>query len=86
MDADTPADLKERIKAYRKVCTQMKFVAVRAEYACRFADIFRQVVTTDVKQKGWKEGDRCRTTYLDNDDCIAMTFVELVQRECVGAG
>ena len=51
MDADTPADLRERIKAYRKVCTQMKFVAVRAEYACRFADIFRQVVATDVKQK-----------------------------------
>lgn len=78
VDADTPADLRERIKAYRNVCAQMKFVAVRAEYACRFADIFRQVVMADVKQKGWKEGDLCLTTYLDNDDCIARTFVEQV--------
>lgn len=84
--ADTPADLRERIKAYRKVCTQMKFVAVRAEYACRFADIFRQVVMADLKQKGWKEGDLCLTTYLDNDDCIARMFVEQVQKECVGFG
>lgn len=86
MDADTPADLRERIKAYRNVCGQMKFVAVKAEYACRFADIFRQVVMADVKQKGWKEGDLCLTTYLDNDDCIARTFVEQVQKECVGFG
>lgn len=86
VDADTPADLRERIKAYRNVCTQMKFVAVRAEYACRFADIFRQVVAADVKQKGWNEGDLCLTTYLDNDDCIARTFVEQVQKECVGFG
>lgn len=32
VDADTPVDLRERIKAYRNVCAQMKFVAVRAEY------------------------------------------------------
>lgn len=86
MDADTPADLRERIKAYRNVCGQMKFVAVKAEYACRFADIFRQVVAVDLKQKGWKDGDLCLTTYLDNDDCIARTFVEQVQKECVGFG
>lgn len=84
VDADTPVDLRERIKAYRNVCAQMKFVAVRAEYACRFADIFRQVVAADLKQKGWKEGDLCLTTYLDNDDCIARMFVEQVQKECVG--
>ena len=82
VDADTPADLRERIKAYRNVCAQIKFVAVKAEYACRFADIFRQVVMVDVKQKGWNDGDICLTTYLDNDDCIAKTFVERVQKEC----
>lgn len=81
VDADTPADLRERIKAYRNVCAQMKFVAVKAEYACRFADIFRQVVMADLKQKGWNEGDLCLTTYLDNDDSIAKTFVERVQKE-----
>lgn len=64
VDADTPANLRERIKTYRNVCAQMKFVAVKAEYACRFAYIFRQVVMADVKQKGWKEGDLCLTTYL----------------------
>ena len=82
VDADTPEEFRERIKACRNVCAQMKFVAVKAEYACRFADIFRQVVMADMKQKGWNEGDLCLTTYLDNDDSIAKTFVERVQKEC----
>ena len=83
VDEDTPAGCRERIKAYRADCPQMRFVGVKAEYAFRFADIFRQVVTADLRKKGWNDGDLCLTTYLDNDDCIARTFVERVQAECM---
>lgn len=83
VDESTPAVYREEIKAYRNRCPQIKFVGVKAEYACRFADIFRHVVLTDLKQKGWKDGDLCLTTYLDNDDSIANNFVERVQSECL---
>lgn len=86
VDEGTPAVYREKIKTYRNLCPQIRFVVVKAEYAYRFADIFQHVVLTDLKQGGWKDGDLCLTTYLDNDDCIARTFVEQVQKECVGFG
>lgn len=84
VDENTSTKYREKIKAYRIACPQIRFVGVRAEFAPRFADVFRQVVTTDLRKKGWNEGDLCLTTYLDNDDCVAKTFVERVQAECLG--
>lgn len=84
VDENTSTKYREKIKAYRMACPQIRFVGVRAEFAPRFADVFRQVVTTDLRKKGWNEGDLCLTTYLDNDDCVAKTFVERVQAECLG--
>lgn len=49
VDANTPAVYRERIKTYRKLCSQIKFVGVKAEYSYQFADIFRQVVLQDLK-------------------------------------
>ncbi len=82
-DEDTPTVYREKIKSYRISCPQIRIVGVRAEYAFRFADIFRQVVQADLLKEAWNEGDLCLTTYLDNDDCIARTFVEKVQAECL---
>lgn len=82
VDEDTPAKEREKIKSFRQLCPQIRFVGVKPRYAFRFADIFRQVVTADLQEKGWQEGDLCLTTYLDNDDCIARTFVEKTQAEC----
>ena len=83
VDADTPAAYREQIKAYRLLCPQIHFIGVKPQYAFRFADVFRQVVMADLQKKGFDEGDLCLTTYLDNDDCIAKTFVERVQAECL---
>lgn len=83
VDENTPKAYREQIKAYRSVCSQIHFVGVKPQYAFHFADVFRQVVTADLQKKGWNEGDLCLTTYLDNDDCIARTFVEKVQAECL---
>lgn len=83
VDENTPAEFREKIKAYRVICPQIRFVGVKAEFAPRFADVFRQVVARDLQKKGWNEGDLCLTTYLDNDDSIARTFVERVQAECL---
>lgn len=83
VDEKTPTTYCEKIKAYRSLCPQIHFVAVNPQYAFRFADIFRQVVLADLQKKGWNEGDLCLTTYLDNDDCIAKTFVEKVHAECL---
>lgn len=83
VDADTPAAYREQIKSYRSLCPQMHFVGVKPQYAIHFADVFCQVVMADLQKNGWNEGDLCLTTYLDNDDCIARTFVERVQAECL---
>lgn len=82
VDEDTPAEYREKIKTYRSRCRQIRFVGIKPRYALRFADIFRQVVVADLQKEGWKQGDLCLTTYLDNDDCIARTFVETAQTEC----
>ncbi len=84
VDEDTPVVYREKIKKYRALCPQIRIVAVKEEFAFRFANVFRQVVQADLKNNGWSGGDLCLTTYLDNDDCIAKTFVETVQRECLG--
>ena len=92
VDEDTPAEYREKIKSYRSICPRIHFVGVKPQYAFRFADIFRQVVIADLQKKrseaelqreDCQEGDLCLTTYLDNDDCIARTFVEKVQAECL---
>lgn len=92
VDEDTPAEYRERIKSYRSICPQIHLVGVKSQYAFRFADIFRQVVIADLQKQRYEvdlqredgqEGDLCLTTYLDNDDCIARTFVERVQAECL---
>lgn len=83
VDENTPSVYREKIKAYRSLCSQIHFVGVKPQYAFHFADIFRQVVIANLQEKGWNEGDLCLTTYLDNDDCIAKTFVEKVQVECL---
>lgn len=83
VDEETPAAYREQIKAYRLLCPQIHFVVVKLQYAFHFADVFRQVVMVDLEKKVFHEGDLCLTTYLDNDDCIAKTFVEMVQAECL---
>lgn len=83
VDEETPAAYREQIKAYRLLCPQIHFVVVKLQYAFHFADVFRQVVMADLQKKVFHEGDLCLTTYLDNGDCIAKTFVEMVQAECL---
>lgn len=83
VDENTPSAYREKIKAYRSLYPQTHFVGVKPQYAFHFADIFRQMVMADLLKKGWNEGDLCLTTYLDNDDCIARSFVEKVQAECL---
>ena len=51
-DKNGDAIEREEIKSYRNLCPQINFVGVKAEYACWFADIFRHVVLTDLKQGG----------------------------------
>lgn len=83
VDEETPTAYREQIKAYRLLCPQIHFVVVKLQYAFHFADVFRQVVMADLQKKVFHEGDLCLTTYLDNGDCIAKTFVEMVQAECL---
>lgn len=84
VDASTPAAVMERLHQCRERCPQMHLVRVRSEYGRRFAEIFSQVVARQLAERHAGEGDRCLTTYLDNDDCLARDFVAETQRRSEG--
>ena len=73
-DSKTPEAFRERIEGYRVLCPQLVPVFVEPENGRFFANIFRGEVSKRLK------ADRVITTYLDNDDALAVGFVEDVQR------
>ncbi len=73
-DSKTPEASRERIEGYRAQCPQLVPVFVEPENGRYFANIFRGEVSKRLN------ADRVITTYLDNDDALAVGFVEDVQR------
>ena len=73
-DSKTPAAFRERIEGYRSLCPQLVPVFVEPENGRYFANIFRSEVSKRLN------ADRVITTYLDNDDALAVGFVEDVQK------
>lgn len=82
VDEDTPEGFRQAIKVYSKTCPQIKLIGVKAHAAAYFPKIFQKVVIDDLKNRDWKDGDLCLTTYLDNDDSIHQSFVDEVQKRC----
>lgn len=82
IDAHTPSAVMKRLYRNKKQCPQMYLVRVQSEYGLHFAEIFSQVVDQLLSEQQAKEGDRCLTTFLDNDDCLAQDFVAETQRCC----
>ena len=72
-DSMTPDSFKERIACYQKDCPQFIPVFVEPENGRCFADIFRKEIVKRLKAK------RVISTYLDNDDCLNIRFVEDLQ-------
>lgn len=72
-DSMTPDSFKERIACYQKDCPQLIPVFVEPENGRCFADIFRKEIVKRLKAK------RVISTYLDNDDCLNIRFVEDLQ-------
>ena len=73
-DSKTPEAFRERIEGYRSLCPQLIPVFVEPENGRYFANIFRGEVSKRLN------ADHVITTYLDNDDALAVGFVEDVQR------
>lgn len=92
-DGKTPGAYRERIEGYRVQCPQLAPVFVEPENGRFFAEIFRSEVCRLLRQaqqpvqnpalrqaQGPAQQPRVLTTYLDNDDALAVGFVEDVQR------
>ena len=77
-DSKTPEQYRERIEGYRAQCPQLVPVFVEPENGRYFAEVFRGEVCRLLRQA--QDPKRMLTTYLDNDDALAVGFVEDVQR------
>lgn len=77
-DSKTPEPFRERIEGYRDQCPQLVPVFVEPDNGRYFAEVFRGEVLRILRQA--QDPKRVLTTYLDNDDALAVGFVEDVQR------
>ena len=81
-DSKTPEVYRDRIEGYRVLCPQLVPVFVEQENGRFFAEVFRDEVCRLLRQaqQPAQNPSRVLTTYLDNDDALAVGFVEDVQR------
>ena len=81
-DSKTPEVYRDRIEGYRVQCPQLIPVFVGQENGRFFAEVFRDEVCRLLRQaqQPAQNPSRVLTTYLDNDDALAVGFVEDVQR------
>lgn len=73
-DSSTPEKFKAKIAEYKNNCPQFIPVFVEPQNGRYFADIFRKEIVKLLSAK------RVVSTYLDNDDALAVNFVEDLQR------
>ena len=92
-DSKTPEAFRERIEGYSAQCPQLVPVFVEPENGRYFAEAFKSEVLRLLRQAQQPtkspalrqaqepaQQPRVLTTYLDNDDALAVGFVEDVQR------
>lgn len=80
-DENTPLEYRERIKEYRKQCPQIELIQVEEGYAWDFPNIFSEIVTSILEEKGAQQGDICMTTQLDNDDALHKDYLSEINKE-----
>lgn len=80
-DENTPLEYRERIKEYRKQCPQIELIQVEEGYAWDFPNIFSEVVTSILEEKGAQQCDICMTTQLDNDDALHKDYLREINKE-----
>lgn len=74
-DENTPVEYRDRIKSYREKCHRIELIQVEDGYAWDFPRIFSDVVTSILEEHGACDGDKCLTTYLDNDDALHLDYI-----------
>lgn len=83
IDRETPQEYKDRLEKCREQCPNLEIIKVRSNKGYLSTKVFREVIQRDMKElngEDYKYG-KVLTTWMDNDDALAIDFVERVQQE-----
>ena len=83
IDRETPQEHKDRLEKCRERCPNMEVIRVKSDMGHYSTRVFREVIQRDMKElngEDYKDG-KVLTTWMDNDDALAIDFVERVQQE-----
>ena len=83
IDRETPQAYKERLEECVERCPNLHIIRVRSDKGYLSTQVFREVIQRDMKEahgENYKDG-QVLTTWMDNDDALAIDFVERVQQE-----
>lgn len=83
IDRETPQAYKERLEGCVERCPNLHIIRVRSDKGYLSTQVFREVIQRDMKEvygENFKDG-QVLTTWMDNDDSLAIDFVERVQQE-----
>lgn len=80
-DKATPEAFVKRAQALKDKCPQFLPVLVRSDASWDFPRIFGEVINVDLKRQREKGRtiEKIATTYLDNDDTLAIDHIERVR-------
>lgn len=83
IDRETPQAYKERLEGCVERCPNLHIIRVRSDKGYLSTQVFREVIQRDMKEahgENFKDG-KVLTTWMDNDDALAIDFVDRVQQE-----
>ncbi|MBR5084260.1 MAG: hypothetical protein IKX33_06630 [Prevotella sp.] len=83
IDRETPQEYKDRLEGCVEQCPNLHIIRVRSDKGYLSTQVFREVIQRDMKAlygDDYKDG-KVLTTWMDNDDALAIDFVERVQQE-----
>jgi hypothetical protein len=83
IDRETPQAYKERLEECVERCPNLHIIRVRSDKGYLSTQVFREVIQRDMKEahgENFKDG-QVLTTWMDNDDSLAIDFVDRVQQE-----
>lgn len=73
--SDTPLEYKPVLDSFKARCPQLRFVGVAPESSANFAQIFSEVMQSEVAD----EEAIVTSTYLDNDDALNVRYLEYIE-------
>ena len=85
IDNRTPQVFKDRLNEHKKRCQNIQVIKLMTDKGNLSTKVFSEVIQNEMKNlygNDYKDG-KVLTTWMDNDDALAIDFVERLQQEAM---